>query len=66
MALTDKRSSYCGAKHHATKMTAAKVRQARKSYATGKWTIAQLAAKYEITWPSMKAILTGRTWKHLL
>lgn len=54
-----------GAGHHASKMTTAKVRQARKSYATGKWTIAALARKYEITNPSMASILRGKTWKHV-
>lgn len=55
-----------GARHHAAKMTAAKVRQARKSYATGKWTISALAAKYGISRPSMSAIVHETTWKHLL
>lgn len=60
-----------GAKHHAAKMTAAKVRQARKSYevrdryGNRKWTIAALARKYGVTAPSMRAILDRRTWKHV-
>jgi len=52
-----------GVKHHAAKMTAAKVRQARKSYATGNWTIVALADKYGITRQSMDAILRHKTWK---
>lgn len=58
-----------GAKHHAAKMTAAKVRQARKSYEVRdrngkrKWTIVGLAAKYGIAHQTMWAILSGQTWK---
>jgi hypothetical protein len=61
-----------GTKHHAAKMTPAKVRQARKSYQvidkkTGKrkWTITKLAHKYGIAHQTMYAILTFRTWKHV-
>ncbi|MFF5973637.1 hypothetical protein ACFY7C_19130 [Streptomyces sp. NPDC012769] len=60
-----------GAKHHASKMTTAKVRQARKSYdvrtANGdrKWTITGLAEKYGITPQSMAAILNRKSWKHV-
>jgi len=54
-----------GAQHWAAKMTAAKVRQARKSYATGRYTIADLARKYEITPPSMGQIIHRRTWRHV-
>lgn len=54
-----------GARHHASKMTAAKVTQARKLYATGKWTQAALAERYGITAPAMWAILNRRTWVHI-
>lgn len=54
-----------GTRHHAAKMTNAKVRQARKSYATGKWTIAALAAKYDVSWGTMSALLKNETWKHV-
>lgn len=54
-----------GAKHHAAKMTAAKVRQARKSYDTGKWTIARLAEKYDLSWTAMNLIIQRETWKHV-
>jgi uncharacterized protein YjcR len=54
-----------GAKHHAARLTTAKVRQARKSYATGKYTIAALAKKYEVAPQTMHAVLTYRTWKHV-
>ena len=61
-----------GTKHHASKMTPAKVRQARKSFAVldkngnRKWTQRALAEKYGITPQSMGAILKGRTWKHVV
>lgn len=55
-----------GAKHHAAKLTAAKVKQARKSYATGKWTISALAEKYGVRNQTMWAIIRERTWKHVL
>lgn len=60
-----------GAKHHAAKMTDAKVRQARKSYAIRnkrgdrKWTIAALARRYGVSRPAMSDLLNGRTWTHV-
>ena len=52
-----------GAKHHNAKMTAAKVRQARKAYAAGKASTNQLAAKYEVSQTAMWLLLNGKTWK---
>jgi uncharacterized protein YjcR len=52
-----------GAKHHAAKMTTAKVRAARKAYATGKWTYARLAEKYGVRPQTMHAIVTRKTWR---
>ena len=54
-----------GAKHHAAKMTTAKVRAARKAYDTGKWTLARLAEKYGVRPQTMHAIIKRRTWKHV-
>lgn len=54
-----------GAKHHAAKMTTVKVRAARKSYATGKWTLAALAEKYGVRPQTMHAIIQRRTWKNV-
>lgn len=54
-----------GNKHHMAKLTAAQVRQARKSYATGKWTYGRLAEKYGVSRQAMQAAVTGRTWAHL-
>jgi hypothetical protein len=54
-----------GAKHHNAKMTAAKVRQARKSYDTGKWTISDLARKYGISHQTMWSIVHRKTWAHV-
>lgn len=64
--------TYNGTKHHSAKMTPAKVRQARKSYEVRlrngqrKWTIAGLARKYGISAPSMKDIITRKTWHHVV
>lgn len=54
-----------GIKHHSAKLTTAQVRQARKSHATGKWTISGLARKYGVTHQSMHAIIHRKTWKHI-
>lgn len=64
-----------GTNHHASKMTEAKVRAARKSFNEGraivvdgkrvKVTIASLARKYGITHQSMNAIVHRQTWKHV-
>ncbi|MEU3052204.1 hypothetical protein [Streptomyces griseus] len=54
-----------GTKHHAAKLNNAKVRQARKSFATGKWSIARLAEKYGVSRPAMSAAVHGHTWKHV-
>jgi len=54
-----------GVKHHAAKMTTAKVKQARKSYDTGKWTISGLARKYEISHQAMWSIIRRKTWSHV-
>lgn len=54
-----------GAKHHLAKMTNAKVRQARKSYDTGKWTIRALADKYGVAPQTMHAIVNRKTWRHV-
>lgn len=62
---TAKKHKPTGAGHHSAKLTAAKVRQARKSFATGKWTIAALARKYSVSGPSMAAALRSKTWKHI-
>lgn len=52
-----------GAKHHNAKMTAAKVRQARKTHAGGKKTIKALAEKYGVANQTMWAIIHRKTWK---
>ena len=54
-----------GAKHHNAKMTPAKVRAARKAYATGDWSISALARKYGLSHQSMGSLLKGETWRHV-
>lgn len=55
-------AAHPGVKHHNAKMTAATVRQARKSYATGKWSIRRLAAKYGVSHQAMWSIVQHKTW----
>jgi uncharacterized protein YjcR len=60
-----------GNNHHASKLTAAQVRQARKSYevrdkqGNRKWSITRLAEKYGVRPQTMHAILNRKTWKHV-
>lgn len=61
-----------GSKHHAAKMTPAKVRQARKSYEVRgkdgkrKNTMLVLAERYGIKVQTMHSILHRKTWKHVI
>ncbi len=52
-----------GSKHHNAKLTAAKVRQARKTHAAGKKSIKALAEKYGVANQTMWAVVHGKTWK---
>ena len=64
-----------GTKHHAAKMTVAKVRAARKTFESGQYvliegkrlpvTVAALARKYGVAHQTMHAILNRTTWKHV-
>jgi hypothetical protein len=64
-----------GSKHHAAKMTDATVRAARKAFAEASWVMVDgkrhpvntstLARKYGVTHQTMRAILTGKTWRHV-
>jgi len=54
-----------GELHHSTRMTEEKVREARRLWASGDYTISNLARKYEISHQSMTAILRGETWRHV-
>lgn len=56
-------AAHQGAKHHAAKMTTAKVRQARKYFDSGRMTVAALAEKYGISWSSMNSIVQRKSWK---
>jgi hypothetical protein len=64
-----------GSAHHASKMTEADVKAARKTYDTGKFiivdgkrqpvTVNALARKYGVAHQTMHAIVKRKTWKHL-
>lgn len=56
-----------GSKHHNAKLTPAKVRQARKTWAegSGKKNIKQLAEKYGVANQTMWAALHRKTWVHV-
>ncbi|MFD4474597.1 helix-turn-helix domain-containing protein [Streptomyces sp. NPDC058471] len=58
-------AAHTGVKHHNAKMTVAKVRQARKSYATGKWSIRRLAEKYGVSHQAMWSVVQRKTWQHV-
>ncbi|MFH8626217.1 hypothetical protein ACH4A8_30780 [Streptomyces vietnamensis] len=58
-------AAHQGAKHHAAKMTTAKVRQARKYFDSERMTVAQLAEKYEVSWSTMNHIVRRESWKHV-
>lgn len=45
------------------KLNADIVKQSREAYSNG-WTIAQLAEKLGVEWPTVEAFVTGRTWKN--
>ncbi|PRH79340.1 hypothetical protein C6N75_09655 [Streptomyces solincola] len=57
--------AYNGTRHHNAKLDNRKVRQARKSFDTGKWTVTALATKYGVSWGTMYALLKRQTWKHV-
>jgi hypothetical protein len=64
-----------GSAHHASKMTEADVKAARKTYDTGKFlmvdgkrhpvTVNALARKYGVAHQTLHAIVKRKTWKHL-
>jgi hypothetical protein len=54
-----------GERHGLTKMTSAKVKQARDVYRSGKMSMERLAEKFGIAFSSMQLILREKTWKRL-
>lgn len=64
-----------GSKHHAAKMTEAKVKAARKAFADASWllvdgkrqpvNISTLAKKYGVSHQAMSDIVKGRSWRHV-
>jgi hypothetical protein len=64
-----------GSKHHASKMTEATVRAARKSFENGSWIMldgkrtpvstSSLARKYGVSHQTMDSLLRRETWKHV-
>lgn len=49
----------------AKKLTEQHVKSIRKYYATGKYTLADLARAYDVTTSTVYAIVCRRTWKHV-
>lgn len=47
------------------KLTATDVRTARKQYATGKFTVLQLALKLGVSRSTLRSAIKGETWAHL-
>ncbi len=64
-----------GSKHHASKMTEATVRAARKVYDNQAWmmvdgkrervTVNALARRYGVAHQTMHSVVKRRTWKHV-
>lgn len=54
-----------GAKHHAAKLDAKKVRQARKTFDAGRASVRQLAEKYGVAHQTMWAVVRRKTWTHI-
>lgn len=64
-----------GSRHHASKMTEAEVRAARRSYEKGTYivvdgkrepiTVNSLARKYGVAHQTMHAVVKRKTWKHI-
>ena len=54
------RSAVRGGRH--TKLTPAKVRQIRRSYATGRWSQRELGEKYGVHQVTISAVVRGVTW----
>jgi hypothetical protein len=56
--------STVGERHPAARLTAANVRAIRR--AAGRVTQDELAARYGVAQPTISAVLSGETWRHLL
>lgn len=54
-----------GSKHWSAKVTEAQVMEARRKYASGRYTLATLAAEYGLTVTPVSQLIRGVTWKHL-
>lgn len=53
-----------GAANHMAKLTAEQAADARQAFANGGVTITQLCKRYELSWPSMKRVVFGRSYQH--
>ncbi len=54
-----------GRRQHLAKMTDETVKEARELYATGDYTMDQLAERFGITFAPMQALLRRNSWKHV-
>lgn len=55
-----------GARHHKAKLTEQDVLQIRKRFLGKRGQLAALAREYGVCPQNMKAVVAGRTWRHLL
>lgn len=62
---TGTKTPYKGPKPWSAKLTAGKVRQMRRLFATGKWTKAALAEKFGVHRVTVIGILRGDFWTHV-
>jgi len=54
-----------GETNGAAKLTAAKVRRIRELYATGRFFMKEIAAKFKITTSNVSVIVLRHSWKHV-
>lgn len=54
-----------GARNHNAKLTAAKVRRIRNAYATGNYSLADLAKKHGVSPQNVWAVVNRRSWKQV-
>ena len=55
-----------GEKVHTAVLTEAQAVKVREMWAGGGYTVAHLARVFGVSWATMKSLLHGETWKHLL
>jgi hypothetical protein len=66
MAVKGRNLNNRGERNHWAKLTLTQVRAIRIQYASGQWTLRQLAEEHGTSTPNVHSIVKGRSWKHSL